>query len=206
MIVIKNILLGFALLILLSGCNDTNEKLKTNVITSKTAIIDLTTVLKATGQDDVITKQMEIVNADLKKQLEGIVVNLNKQLADQKEKFGKDITVEQQQQLQELLIKANQQLQKTETVANQKSLQHKEGLILAWRNKVQPMVKTIAKKHGADVVLIKSPTIVWFDLDIDITDEVIAEIRKNPIKEEVSNKGSENKNTAPPQITSGDVI
>jgi len=171
---------GLAVVVILSACGQSAD-VATGNPESIAVVVDLNAVSRATGQDDVINKEMEIVNANLSKQLQAITADLNKQLATHKENFGASITVEQQQQLQELLIKANQQLELKQTEANQKSAQHKESLILDWREKIQPVVKMIANKKGADVVLVQSPLLMWFDSAIDITDEVMAELRANPV-------------------------
>ena len=156
--------------------------------------------LKRQGQDDVIENQMKAVNADLTLQLGEIVTGFNKQLADQKKKFGADINVDEQQKLQEMLIKANQLLAQKQTEANLKAQQHKEGLIKTWRDKIQPLVKSIAAKKGATVVLVQSSSVMWFDSEIDITGEVIAALREKP----VSSSGKADKVKIP--IGSGDVI
>ena len=138
---IYRVFFGAVIALALTACDENGGIKLGGSVTAKTAVVDLNAVSKATGQDDVINKEMEAVNANLTSQIEKITENLNKVLADQKEKFGKDISVEEQQQLQELLIKANQQLELKRNEANQKSAQHKQSLILAWRDLLQPIVQ-----------------------------------------------------------------
>lgn len=182
---IYSILFSLVLIIPLTACDDLSGKNENQETGTNAVVVDLNAISKATGQDDIIAKKMDSVNASLSNQLQKITIDLNKQLAEHKERFGKSITVEQQQQLQELLIKANQQLELKQNEANLKSAQYKESLILAWREKVKPVVKTIADSKGAKVVLVQSPMVVWFDSTIDVTDEVMAELRANPIKADV---------------------
>lgn len=198
----NKILFGFVLTFFISGCVPSMNRVEnnTNSDANTTVIVDLEAVSKATGQEDIINNNMKAVNADLILQLGDIVTNFNKQLASQKKKYGADITVDEQQKMQEMLIKANQLLSQKQIEANLKAKEHKEGLINAWREKIQPLVKSIADKKGAKVVLVQSPSVMWFDSVIDITDEVIAALRKKPVK----NSKKAGKVKIP--IGSGDVI
>lgn len=201
---IKKLLFMFAVVVV-AGCNPTMNRVDNNVDTESepvvnTVIVDLDAVSKASGQDEIISEKMKAVNADLTLQLGDIVTSFNKQLADQKKKFGVDISIEEQQKLQEMLIKANQLLAQKQTEANLKAQQYKEGLIKKWRDKIQPLVKAIADKKHATVVLVKSSSVMWFDSAIDITDEMIASLREKPI----SNSDDKDKIRLP--IGSGDVI
>ena len=201
---IKKLLFMFAVVVV-AGCNPTMNRVDNNVDAESepvvnTVIVDLDAVSKASGQDEIISEKMKAVNADLTLQLGDIVTSFNKQLADQKKKFGVDISIEEQQKLQEMLIKANQLLAQKQTEANLKAQQYKEGLIKKWRDKIQPLVKAIADKKHATVVLVKSSSVMWFDSAIDITDEMIASLREKPI----SNSDDKDKIRLP--IGSGDVI
>ena len=175
-------LFGVVLVLTLVACEQVT-KLNAGGSKSNAVVVDLNAVSKATGYDDVINQEMKAVNENLTKQLQAITVDLNKQLATHKENFGKAISIEQQQQLQELLIKANQQLELKQVEANQKSAQHKESLVLAWREKLQPRVQAIANDKGANVVLVQSPLLMWFDTAIDITADVVADLRRNPLSQ-----------------------
>lgn len=180
--IVRRVFVGLIITLALSSCYELDGKNSNNATVTKTAVVDLNAVSKATGQDDAINKEMEIVNANLTSQIQTITDNLNKVLAEQKEKFGTKITVEQQQQLQELLIKANQQLELKRNEANQKSAQHKQSLILTWRDQLQPIVQAIAEDNGASVVLVQNPLVMWFDTSLDITADVIAKLRANPLE------------------------
>ena len=202
---INKLLLGLIIPVMISACNPAMNRAENNVEAVAEAVVnavvvDLNAVSKATGQTDVIESKMKVVNADLTLQLGDIVTSFNKQLADQKKKFGVDINVEEQQKLQEMLIKANQLLAQKQTEANLKAQQHKESLINAWRGKIQPIVKQIADKKGATVVLVQNASVMWFDSAIDITDEVIAVLREKPVSD------AEKSEKVKLPIGSGDVI
>ena len=203
--IINKLLMGFLIPVMITACNpamnrvaDTTEAVQEAVV--NTVMVDLDAVSKATGQTDVIESKMKVVNADLTLQLGDIVTSFNKQLADQKKKFGADISVEEQQKLQEMLIKANQLLAQKQTEANLKAQQHKQSLINAWRGQIQPIVKQIADKKGATVVLVQNTSVMWFDSAIDITAEVIAVLREKPVPD------AEKSEKVKIPIGSGDVI
>jgi len=172
MVLKKSLLVLFSLVI--TGCN--------LGVGDKTAVIDLTAVSKAMGQDVVIERKMEQVTIELNEQLTTAAKDLEQQLVDKKSELGKKISEEDKQQLGQLALNANQQIQQNKIIAQQKAQEYKMGLIFAWRNEIQPVVEKAAKKHNAKLVVVSSPSIMWFDDSIDITAEVIAELRANPIK------------------------
>ena len=106
--------------------------------------------------------------------------------AEKKEKFGKKASQEQKQELQQFALNAGQQLKQNQALAQQKAQQYKMGLLLSWRQQITPVVDEAARKHNARVVLVASPSLMWFDASIDITSEVIAALRAQPIKAAVS--------------------
>jgi Skp family chaperone for outer membrane proteins len=171
---IKLLLLNIFLIITMTGCDRLGG--------GGVAVIDLTAVSKATGQDEVMIGQMEKATAELNVQLTEAAATLEKQLAEKKEKFGKKASQEQQQELQQFALNAGQQLKQNQAVAQQKAQQYKMGLILSWRQQIQPAVDEAARKHNAKVVLVASTSLMWFDASIDITSEVIAALRAQPIK------------------------
>jgi len=156
--------------IFLSGC----DKLQSH---SNTVVLDLDAIANATGQAAIIKKQIEIANKDLTSQLETISNKLNEQLENEKEKVGKKPTKNDTQNMQQLTIQANQKMQQAKMLASQKSQQYQAALVQQLRKNIMPIAEKIASERRADIVSIVDNSMIWFNPDIDITDEVIAVVR-----------------------------
>jgi Skp family chaperone for outer membrane proteins len=172
--VLKGFLLALFSLVVVTGCN--------LGVGEKTAIIDLTAVSKAMGLDVVIEQRMEQARLELNNQLTTAAKELEQQLVDKKAEMGKKLSEEEKAQLGQFALNANQQIQKNKMMAQQKAQEFKMGLIMEWRKDIQPAVEKLAKKHNAKTVLVLTPSVMWFDESIDITADVIDELRANPVE------------------------
>jgi len=162
-------ILFFCLLLTLTGCDKFQS--------SSTVILDLDAIAKATGQADVIKQQIEQANKELNSQLSVISSKLNEQLSAEKKKMGKKPSKEKMRELEQLTQQANQKMQQAKMLASQKSQQYRVALIQKLRLTIKPIAEKIAIKRGADIVVTASNTTIWFNSEIDITDEVIAQMR-----------------------------
>ena len=162
-----------ATLITLSGCDKFQS--------SNTVVLDLDAIANATGQAETIKQQLEQANQELNSQLSTISGKLNEQLAEEKKKMGKKPSNADKQNLQKLTLQANQKMQQAKTIASQKAQQYRSALILQLRKNIQPIAEKIASNRGADIVLSSNNAMIWFNPSIDITDEIIAEIRATPV-------------------------
>ncbi len=169
---LKHIIPFFSIFTLLSltGCENFTPP-------QSTVVIDINAVANATGQAAIIKKQIEIANKDLTSQLETISSKLNEQLENEKEKVSKKPTNNDKQNMQQLTLQANQKMQQAKMLASQKSQQYQATLIQQLRKSVMPIAKKIASDRNADIVTIVDNSMIWFNPEVDITDEVIAEIR-----------------------------
>ncbi|VAW62310.1 hypothetical protein MNBD_GAMMA08-1944 [hydrothermal vent metagenome] len=173
----------------LTGCDNFQS-------TSNTVILDLDAIAKATGQADIITQQIEQANNELNSQLTNISNQLNEQLADEKKKIGKKPSKKDQQELQQLSIQANQKMQQAKNIAAQKSQQYKVALVQQLRKKIQPIAESIAREKGADIVTAVNNSTIWFNPEVDITDEIIAEMRAQPVTTNTQKGSVENTESA----------
>ncbi|MEM7304301.1 MAG: OmpH family outer membrane protein [Pseudomonadota bacterium] len=76
------------------------------------------------------------------------------------------------------MLQAQQQLQNTKNQAIQQSTDFRTELILRFRNEIAEFAQDIAKQRGGKLVMLAGQETLWFDSSADITDEVIALIRK----------------------------
>jgi len=159
----------FCLLLSLTGCDKFQP--------SNTVILDLDAIAKATGQADIIKQQIEQANKELNSQLSIISNKLNDQLSTEKRKMGKKPSKDELRQQEQLTLQANQKMQQAKMLASQKSQQYRAALIQKLRLTIKPIAEKIASNRGADIVVTASNSTIWFNAKIDITDEVIAEMR-----------------------------
>lgn len=148
---------------------------------SGVAVIDLNAIAKATGRDEAINERMEAARVDLNAQLTQIAGDLENELKEQKDKVGTSPKPAEQQQLQEMAVQAQRQLAEKQQLAQQKAQQVQLELVNEFKRQVQPIAKNVANEQGANVVVVLDDAILWFDSSADITDEVIAELRANPL-------------------------
>ena len=161
---------------LLSGC----DQLELAQPNNDTLLVDFTAVIRATGKDVQVENQLVAANQNLELQLVQAAQDLNKQLADAKAEIGDEPTLEQQQELEQLSVQVNQRMNEVQQLARQKSQQVQVALINQLRDQVRPIAESIARTRGAKAVLMNSEPVLWFDASIDITADVIAQLRANP--------------------------
>lgn len=146
----------------------------------KVAVLDVAAVAKATGQDVVLNSQAEAARKQLEEQLVQIAADLEKQLQAEQSKRGGPAAAAKEQSFQQLAAQARQQLAQTQLVAQQKAQEYQLELANQYRQSVQPVAEKIARARGAGVILVAGPTMLWFEPTLDITAEVIGELRSSP--------------------------
>ena len=155
-------------------------------------VVDLAAVAKATGQDANMQKRMEDGRQELSDQLQEVAADLEKELNEERDKLGDSPTEEEQQSLQQKITEAQQQYSQTQAAAQQQVQQFEAGVVLQYRESLQPILREIAAAHGASVVRVTDPSLLWFDPQVDITAEVIAEVRARS-----STASADNESAAP---------
>lgn len=156
--------------LLLIGC-------KPSGLFEQVAVVDLNAVAEALGRDDAIAKDVETANNKLNQQLEQITADMRKQLETEKEKLGEKPSKEEEQKFIQLVQQANNQLSQTKQVAIQKSQQVQNSLVIEFRNEVSAASKEIAQKNGFLTVIAVNDGLLWADSSVDITKDVISEMR-----------------------------
>ncbi len=158
-----------AVLLFVGGCERPSH--------SPVAIVDLDAVARALGRDDVIEQQINAANEKLSSQVLQIAKTLQEQLREQQASIGDHPNEDKQSQLEARTAEANRQLQATQAEARQRAAMFRNAVVARFRAEVQPVAMDIARQIGASIVLTSAVPTVWFDSSIDITDEVIAEMR-----------------------------
>ena len=144
---------------------------------SDVAVIDLQAVIRALGGEEVLAQQINQANRQISHQLGDVKKGLQRQLQEEREKY-EIIGDEAEAELEEKAAVANQRLQQTRRVAQQRASEFRTAVIEEFRDKVQPYASEIARERGAVLVVTAATSMLWFDAEVDITDEVIAAMRK----------------------------
>lgn len=159
------------LALLLQACTPAGDQ------DSPTLIIDITTVAKALGRDEVMARQLEQTQAQLNQQLRSITQDLNTRIRDKREQIGEDAAEEDRQALEALTLQARNTLEQSRELARQQALAYRSSLVQEFQAEVRERAAHIARQRGATVVLLADQASLWFDPRSDITDEVIAALR-----------------------------
>jgi Skp family chaperone for outer membrane proteins len=114
---------------------------------------------------------------DLRGQLEQIAGDLQSQVKKEQKKLGTKPTKKDKTRVEQLTMKAQQTLRQQQTVAQQKANQLRADLIQEFRSEVKAVAEPIARGQGASIVKISAQDILWFDPALDITGEVISQMR-----------------------------
>lgn len=168
--------------LLLIGCKPLS-------LSNQVAVVDLNVVAKTLGRDDLILKNVKSANENLNQQLEQIAIDLRKQVDEEKSKLGEKPSKEEEQKYMQLVQQANNQLNQTKQVAVQKSQQLQNSLVAEFRNEVSKVSREIAQKNGYLTVLAINDGLLWADETVDITNDVITEMRYSVYKNSGENDG-----------------
>lgn len=144
-----------------------------------TGVIDLGKISKETGQAEKIDAELKIIRNRLQSELQTVQTNLQKNFQENQKKFGKTPTEEQRAQLVKSLASAQQKLQQARNSATIELKNKEAELVFKLKSAVHPVAEKIAKKRGMTLILIKNDSLILsIDDKIDLTDAVIAELKK----------------------------
>ena len=160
-------------MLVLYGCNQMDMSSGDSIL-----IVDLNVVAKATGRQELMQKELEFANLQLSEQLKLVASRLEDSVTEEKEKLGNKPTDEELKEFQTLVLQAQQQLQNTKNLAIQQSTEFRSELIQRFRSEISEIAQQIAIQKGGSLVMLAGQETLWFDSDADITDEVIAVMRK----------------------------
>jgi len=171
MLVRIGILIG--IIFLIGGC----EPLKNTLGGSPALIVDLNAVAKALGRDEEMEKEMRANEQKLQAQLDKIAENLQAQVTKEKNKLGKKPSKKDTLRFQQFSEQAQQAFRKQQRAAQQKAAQLRDQLVSRFREDVKSVAMPVAQKRGASSIKILGPDMLWYEPEIDITDEVIGQMR-----------------------------
>lgn len=142
-----------------------------------TLIVDLNAVAKALGRDEVMQKEIQAAETNLREQLIKIAANIDEQVAAEKKKLGNKQSEENNAKLQQLALEAQQTFRKEQMAAEQQAAQLRKQLVNTFREEVKLIAESVAIERKAAMVKLVADDLLWFDKSNDITGEVISGMR-----------------------------
>ena len=141
------------------------------------AVVDLQAVARALGRDDAMSQQVGAVNDTLRQQLRNAAERLRDELQAEQDALGGGATDDARTRFDQLLAEANRRLEETQRAALLRSSQFQQAVVNDFRREVAAIARGIADRRAIPAVLSSDASLLWYDSALDITDEVIAEMR-----------------------------
>ena len=142
------------------------------------AIIDMDEIASALGKDAEIQSAVRQAAEQRKGELESLRTALGQNIEAKRKEFGEAPTDDQKRELGMLIAAADQRMGQAVGEVNQQTQAQRMELVQAFRREVEPAAIAVANERGMDVIMVKQPGILHYELAADITDEVVAEMRK----------------------------
>ena len=147
------------------------------------AVVDLDRVARELGREVQMINDLKATQSNVASQLAAVEKNavekLNEMKADLGENAADDEKVKFAQTAQGTQVQFNNLQKKAVAAIGQR----RDALIASFRAEARPATEKVAKAHGAHAVITRNDAFLFsFDNTIDITDEVVAEMRANPTK------------------------
>ena len=147
------------------------------------AVVDLDKVAKELGRDTQMTGELIGQQNSLAKDLGAIQKNFEGQLSKMKEELGEEPAPEKLQEFAKAKQIAQVKFNGFQQQAVSKISARRDQLIGEFRTEARPVAEKIAKSVGATAVMTRNDAVLFYsDTAIDITDQVIAEMKANPTK------------------------
>ncbi|MDA1016289.1 MAG: OmpH family outer membrane protein [Planctomycetota bacterium] len=142
------------------------------------AIVDLDDVLKQLQLKQAFEATVLQRREQSREQLSSLLIKLRDQYEAKKKAYGDQPSETQAKELQVIYDEINRTYAEARTKADAALAGFQANYIQDFRNKVAPLARRIALDRGLSIVITKNPTnILWFDPELDLTDQVVEALR-----------------------------
>lgn len=150
---------------------------------SGVAVVDLDRVAKELGRDVQMTNDLKANQSSVAHQLATVEKNAIEKLNEMKADLGADAAEDKKVEFAKIAQGTQLQFNNLQKKAVAAIGQRRDTLVASFRAEARPATEKVAKAHGASAVMTRNEAFLFsFDNTIDITDEVIAEMKANPAK------------------------
>jgi Skp family chaperone for outer membrane proteins len=185
-------LFGLSLLILAAACSQpagNSHQGSRSANAGGVGVVDLDSVAKAIGKDLAMSAEAEQKIAQLNQELAQLQSAMNRHLAGKRDELGEDLTDAQKRQLLVAKAKLESQYRDKKAIAERKFARYKQELVEQFREETKPILREVAARRGLSIVIPKNDALLLTVAnEVDLTDDVVLEIRKlQPANAEESN-------------------
>lgn len=149
------------------------------------AVVDLDKVAKELGRVDMMENDLRAAQNTLANQLAGVQKQAIDKLNEMKSGLGEKPADEEMKKFNATAQATQIQFNNLQRQAVAKIGERRDILVFSFRQEARPVVEKIAKSKGAATVITKNEAFT-FDNTVDITEDVIAEMKANPAKPAVA--------------------
>ena len=186
---------------LLSACSQSGPATTETAAQAQTggvAVIDLDEVARQLGRELSIKQSLTAREASLNQQLESMRVQYANLLNQRKQELTEQPASGEIAQVQAFEKQAVAKIQQARQQAQNHLLTEKKDLITAFREEVKPVAAEVAAKRGLSIVISKNETFLFaFDDGVDITHDVVMEMRNNGAAQPAASPASTPDSTSP---------
>ena len=168
---VLGVMASVLLLGILAGCNYGQSH-------GGVAVIDLDAVASAIGRDKAISEQVQAFAKQQETKLQALKSELEQQVNNASGQLAEDASAEEKQSLTNKIVEARNQLTQELGQARQSAQQLRQKLVRDFATEVQPIARRVAQKHGLQVVMVKQAWLLVVAPEVDITAEVIADLKQ----------------------------
>lgn len=140
------------------------------------AIIDLDKVANEIGRSDIMTTEIQNFVTAEEVKLTEYRDEIASKIKNLKEEMGQNPSREQSQQFLLAARNANNEIQKRIALVQQQRDLLKVKLVRDFRNEINPIIRHIANEHQFSIVEVMSPSHLYIDPKINISDKVVDEL------------------------------
>ncbi|MEW5854463.1 MAG: OmpH family outer membrane protein [Myxococcota bacterium] len=159
---------------LVAGCAQPRSEARPGAV----AVVDLERVAKELGRDQTMLKELQGAEQTLQGQLGQLRDQFSAQIQQAIDAAGKSPTPEQQARITAMRGEAQKRLDQEVERARSLGQAKRQDVTFRFHTEVKPVVRRVAMARGAGVVLTRNDGVFDVDPTSDITDDVIAEMRR----------------------------
>jgi len=175
-------LFGLSLLVLAAACSQpagSPSQASRPANSGGVGVVDLDAVAKAIGKDLAMSAEAEQKVAQLNQELVQLQGAMNRHLAGKRDELGEDLTDAQKRQLLVAKAKLESQYRDKKAIAERKFARYKQELVEQFREETKPILREVATRRGLSIVIPKNDALLLTVAnEVDLTDDVVLEIRK----------------------------
>lgn len=139
-------------------------------------VVDLDEIGKALGLQEEVAAQIRNDEQMLLNRRQQIIAQMQTQIQEKRAEFGEELTEEQQRELAQMNAQAQGIVNQINREIQGLAMRNRQVKVAQVREQIKPFVERIARRHNAKIVAEKA-NLFWSDDELDISGDVIAELK-----------------------------